>query len=102
MKYYISIFDEDQRETEKQVHKAGKAKHRQPPSNAGRPIHASPPLKRFLSLMQLTVHVTRRARHGASRVVHAEPAWSVKTRRAPSRYLEGCEVIIAGVPMKIP
>ena len=34
--------------------------------------------------MQLTVHATRTP-HGASRLVHAMSAWSVKPRRAPSR-----------------
>ena len=37
--------------------------------------------------MQLTLHATRRTRpHGASRLVLAMSAWSVKTRRAPSRH----------------
>ena len=39
-----------------------------------------------LSGMQLTVRVTRRKPHGASRFVQAMSAWSVETRRAPSRH----------------
>ena len=35
--------------------------------------------------MQLTLHATRRKPHGASRLVQAMSAWSVETRRAPSR-----------------
>ena len=36
--------------------------------------------------MRLTLHATRRTPHGASRLVQAMPAWSVKTRHAPSRH----------------
>ena len=36
-----------------------------------------------LSRMQLTLHATRPTPHGASRLVQAMSAWSVKTRRAP-------------------
>ena len=44
-----------------------------------------------LRRMQLTLHATRRTPHGgASRVVLAMSAWSVKTRRAPSRH---CRVV---------
>ena len=40
-----------------------------------------------LSRMKLTFHATRRTpTHGASRLVQAMPAWSVKTRRAPTRH----------------
>ena len=39
-----------------------------------------------LSRMQLTLHATGRTPHGASRLVLAKSAWSVKTRRAPSRH----------------
>ena len=39
--------------------------------------------------MQLTLHATRRTHHGASRLVLAMSAWSVKTRRAPSRRCKG-------------
>ena len=35
--------------------------------------------------MQLTLHATRPTPHGASSLVLAMSAWSVKTRRAPSR-----------------
>ena len=38
-----------------------------------------------LSSTQLTLHATRRAPHGALRLVLATSAWSVKTRRAPPR-----------------
>ena len=41
-----------------------------------------------LSVMQLTIQATRRTPHGASRLVLAMSAWSVKTRRAPSRHVE--------------
>ena len=36
--------------------------------------------------MQLTLHATSPTPHGASRLVQAMPACSVKTRRAPSRH----------------
>ena len=36
--------------------------------------------------MQLTLHATRRTPHGASRLVQAMSAWSVKTRHAPCRH----------------
>ena len=38
------------------------------------------------SRMQLTLHATRPPPHGASRLVQATPAWSVKTRHTPSRH----------------
>ena len=38
-----------------------------------------------LSRMQLTLHATRRTPRGASRLMQPISAWSVKTRRAPSR-----------------
>ena len=37
------------------------------------------------SRTQHTLNATRRAPHGASRLRRAMSAWSVKTRRAPSR-----------------
>ena len=37
------------------------------------------------SKMQLTLHATRPTPHGASRLMQAMSAWSVKIRRAPSR-----------------
>ena len=46
----------------------------------------------ILSRMQLTYHATRRIPHGASRLVLAMPAWSVKTRRAPSRHFRDVRV----------
>ena len=39
-----------------------------------------------LCRMQLALHATRRTPHGASCLVHAMSAWSVNTRRAPSRH----------------
>ena len=39
-----------------------------------------------LSSIKLTLHATRRTPHGVSRLVHAMPAWSVKTRHAPSQH----------------
>ena len=42
--------------------------------------------------MQLTLHATRRTPHGASRLVLAMSAWSVKTRRAPSRHCRDASV----------
>ena len=44
------------------------------------------------SRMQLTLHATRRAPHGASCLVLAMSAWSVKTRRAPSRHCRDASV----------
>ena len=48
--------------------------------------------KAVLSRMQLTLHATRRTPHGASRLVLAMSAWSVKTRRAPSRHCRDARV----------
>ena len=45
-----------------------------------------------LSRMQLTLHETRRTPHGASRLVLAMSAWSVKTRCAPSRHCRDARV----------
>ena len=42
-------------------------------------------LTMVLTRMQLTLDATHRTPQGSSRLVHAMPAWSVKTRRAPSR-----------------
>ena len=44
------------------------------------------------SRMQLTLHATRRTSHGASRLVVAMSAWSVKIRRAPSRHCSDARV----------
>ena len=42
------------------------------------------------SRMQLTLHATRRAPHGDSRLMQATmPTWSVKTRHAPFRHIVG-------------
>ena len=43
-------------------------------------------LPKFSPLYRLAVHATRRTPHGASRLVLAVSAWSVPTRRAPSRH----------------
>ena len=45
-----------------------------------------------LGRMQPTLHATRRTPHGASRLVLAMYAWSVKTRHAPSRHCRDARV----------
>ena len=45
-----------------------------------------------LGRMQLTLHATHPTPHGASRLVQAMSAWSVKTRRAPSRHCRDARV----------
>ena len=45
-----------------------------------------------LGRMQLAPHATRRTRHGASRLVQAMSAWSLKTRHAPSRHCRDARV----------
>ena len=42
--------------------------------------------------MQLTLYATRRTPHGASRLVQAMSAWSVKIRRAPSGHCRDARV----------
>ena len=42
--------------------------------------------------MQLTLHATRRTPQGASRLVQAISAWSVRTRHAPSRHCRDARV----------
>ena len=42
--------------------------------------------KAVLHRMQLSVHATRPTSQGASRLVQEMSAWSVRTRRAPSRH----------------
>ena len=42
--------------------------------------------------MQLTLHVTHRTPRGASRLVHALSARSVKNRRAPSRHCRDARI----------
>ena len=42
--------------------------------------------------MQLTLHAARMTHHGASRLVQAVSAWSVKARCAPSRYSRDARV----------
>ena len=50
-------------------------------------MQESPRHKRFLvGCSWLTVHATRRTPHGVSRLVLAMSAWSVATRRTPSRH----------------
>ena len=49
-------------------------------------------LKSGVSRMQLTLHATRLTAHGASRLVQAISAWSVKTLRAPSRHCRDARV----------
>ena len=49
-------------------------------------------LRAVLGRMQFTLQATRRAPHGASRLVRAMSAWLVKTRRAPSRHRRGARV----------
>ena len=44
------------------------------------------------SRMYLSLHATRRTPHGASRFQQAMSAWSVKTRRAPSRHYKDARV----------
>ena len=45
-----------------------------------------------LRVTRLTLHATRRTCHGASRLVLAMSAWSVKARRAPSRHCRDARV----------
>ena len=55
------------------------------------PMSAS---KAVLSRMQLTLRATRRTPHGASCLVQATSAWSVKTRRAPFRHCRDARVMV--------
>ena len=48
--------------------------------------------KTFLGRMQLTLQATRPTPHGASCLVQAISAWSVKTRRAPSRHCRDARI----------
>ena len=48
--------------------------------------------KAVLSRMQLTLHATHRTPHGASRLVLAMSAWSVKTQRAQSLHCRDARV----------
>ena len=50
------------------------------------PLRKNPPQEAVLGWMQLTLHATRRTPRGASRLVLAMSASSVKTGRAPSRH----------------
>ena len=49
-------------------------------------------LQAVLSRMHLTLDATRRTLHGASRLVLAMSAWSVKPRRAPSQHFRDARV----------
>ena len=49
-------------------------------------------LQAVRSRTQLTLHATRRTSHDASRLVYAMSAWTLKTRRAPSRRCMGARV----------
>ena len=49
-------------------------------------------LRAVLGRMQFTLHATRRAPHGALRLVQAMSAWLEKTRRAPSRHSRDARV----------
>ena len=51
----------------------------------------SPTSQAALGTIQLTLHATCQTPHGASRLVQAVSAWSVKTRRAPSRHCSGAK-----------
>ena len=42
--------------------------------------------------MQLALHAARQTPHGTWRLVQAVPAWSVKTRQAPSRHYRDARV----------
>ena len=46
----------------------------------------------FLSRMKLALHATHRTSHSASCLVHALPAYSMKTRYAPSRHCRDARV----------
>ena len=48
--------------------------------------------KTVLNRMQFTLHATRPTPHGASRLVQAICAWSVKIRRGPSRHCTDARV----------
>ncbi|CAM9463532.1 unnamed protein product, partial [Laminaria digitata] len=52
-------------------------------------------LERCLHNRMQLIHTTRRTPHGASRLVQAMSAWSVKTRRAPSRHYKDARVSCA-------
>ena len=57
--------------------------HKLPKSTSQEAVH---------SRMRLTLHATRRTPHGASRLLQAMSAWSVNTRRAPSRHCRNTRV----------
>ena len=57
-----------------------------------RPYARKPASQTVLRAMQLTVHATRRTPHGASLLVLAMFAWSVKTRRTPSRHRKDARI----------
>ena len=51
-----------------------------------RPYARNSATNAILGRMQPTLYADRPTPHGASRLVQAMPAWSVKTRRAPPRH----------------
>ena len=61
-------------------------------SSMPRLVLAPPRLTAVLSRMQLVLHATRLTPYGASRLVQAMSAWSVKTRRAPARHCRDTRV----------
>ena len=50
--------------------------------------------KAVLSRMHLTLHTTRPTPHGVSRLVQTMCAWSMKSRRAPSRQCRDARVYV--------
>ena len=56
----------------------------------------APASQAVLCSMQLTLHAPRRTPQGASRLVQAMSAWSVKTRRAPSQHCRDARVFVRG------
>ena len=56
------------------------------------PYARKPASQAVLSRMQLTLHATRRSLRGASHLVLAMSAWSVKNRCAPSRHCRDARV----------
>ena len=63
-----------------------------PPLDAVIHMQQSPRHKRFFSMMQLTLHANRRTPRGTSRLLQSMSAWSVKTRRVPSRHCRDARV----------
>ena len=72
------------RHTGKQINSSDAVVHMHKKVRTSQPVLSRMQLKPFMRLAQ---HL-----HGASRLVHAMPAWSVKTRRAPSRHCRDARV----------